>query len=295
VDLHWTYKDPDPKDLEQGDLLERSDALVRDILEQYHPYYAARQDNRFFAVVTQSCDLVRREGGVCSSRYISLVPVRPLHVVLQMEFGHLLKQVEGAEIPIGSDDTKTVVGSFMERLFKNNETRYFFLRSQPDRKIAEDMCAILRLPVSIKAEHYQRCMDARFLALDSMFQAKLGWLLGQQFSRIGTQDWSETELDARVEETLRGLAFWCRDDTALKTMLGRIQEIRQQTPEQAVTADLMFRIHEEKKSRKDRAIDAVLHACEETQLLRPGRSDEKLALRRRLTSDPVLSGLLPGR
>ena len=45
--------------------------------------------------------------------------------------------------------------------------------------------------VAIKADHYEVLQKARIGQLAKEFRAKLGWLVGNMYSRIGTEDWSE--------------------------------------------------------------------------------------------------------
>src|SRR6266567_6106288 len=82
VPTHWTYKSPEG-DLCQGDVLKKTD-VIRAVLEQVHPHYL-KDDYTHFVVLTQTCDLVRREGGRCGSRYITLAAVRPLEVAVRRE------------------------------------------------------------------------------------------------------------------------------------------------------------------------------------------------------------------
>lgn len=58
-DIHFTYKnEADMLSLCQGDVLEKTDALMG-ILEEVHPYFL-KDEYKYFMVLTQSCDLVRR-------------------------------------------------------------------------------------------------------------------------------------------------------------------------------------------------------------------------------------------
>ena len=81
---HYVYEDPNLKELMQGDVLRRTSELVA-ILQQFHPHYASHPDYKCFMVLTQSCDLVRRNGDPPSSPYITLAAVRPVEEVLWRE------------------------------------------------------------------------------------------------------------------------------------------------------------------------------------------------------------------
>ncbi len=50
-------------------------------------------------------------------------------------------------------------------------------------------CAFLALSVALKIEHYDLCLAAKIAQLTGEFQAKLGWLVGNLYSRVGTKEW----------------------------------------------------------------------------------------------------------
>jgi len=74
--MHFTYNEgADKEKLKQGDVL-RKTARLQEILEEVHPHYNC-EEYKYFQVLTQSCDLVRRDqDGSCNSRYITLAAVR---------------------------------------------------------------------------------------------------------------------------------------------------------------------------------------------------------------------------
>lgn len=78
--MHFTYREPDSAKLKQGDILKKTPALL-DIIEKVHPHYA-NDDYLFFQVLTQTCDLVRRNG-VCKSHYITLAAVRSFDLIVR--------------------------------------------------------------------------------------------------------------------------------------------------------------------------------------------------------------------
>lgn len=49
---------------------------------------------------------------------------------------------------------------------------------------------MLPLSMSIRVDHHEACLERRIAQITDHFQAKLGWLRGQQFSRVGTPDGS---------------------------------------------------------------------------------------------------------
>lgn len=74
-DIHFTYKEYMEKNsLCQGDILEKTDDLTA-ILKEVHPYFL-NDGYKYFMVLSQSCDLVRRNGKTCKTPYITLAAVR---------------------------------------------------------------------------------------------------------------------------------------------------------------------------------------------------------------------------
>uniref|UniRef100_UPI001B8D100C hypothetical protein n=1 Tax=Collimonas silvisoli TaxID=2825884 RepID=UPI001B8D100C len=226
---HWTYKQtPDPDSLEQGDLLQKTEALNA-ILKLYHPYYADHADNEFFIVLTQSCDLARRSGSKCTSRYISLAPVRSLKAVLKREFEENLENTSMGSQPFASARTRGTLEQFLERLFNNNDASFFYLENLPTAGVASDMCALLSLPIAIKSEHYAVCFSSRVLSIEDAFQAKLGWLIGQLYSRVGTKDWPNVDLKKKVADAIAKAAVWVVDDDA-KALVRLCEDARRADP-----------------------------------------------------------------
>lgn len=185
---HFTYESPDVENLMQGDLIKRTEAVEKTLLE-YHPYFINNSENRYFIVITQSCDLVRRSG-VCAARYITIAAVKKLNIAIK-RYVESLHHDEGDKL-LGISDArnKQKVRLFLERLFNNNEKDYFYLCADSSFHLREDYCSFLKLTVPLRSnEHYQELLDAKVLQLTQPFQHKLGYLVGHSYLRIGTQDW----------------------------------------------------------------------------------------------------------
>jgi hypothetical protein len=83
--MHFTYASkPAFTNLMQGDVLKRTPA-INDLLKEVHPYFFRNGKNLFFMVLTQSCDLVRRNDGTCKAPYITIVSVRLIDDVLNRQ------------------------------------------------------------------------------------------------------------------------------------------------------------------------------------------------------------------
>lgn len=289
--MHWTYKSGDdkPPDLEQGSVLKRTDYLVEKVLEVYHPYYASHPDNSYFIVLSQSCDLVRRNGAPCKAEYISIAPVRPLQVVLRREFADSLSTAGVGGVTYGSMSLRQRFEEFLARLFNNNNPKYFFLQQQPDAGLPEHACAILPLSISLKAEHYDAFLEARILNLDDTFQAKLGWLIGQQYSRVGTRDWDEEEIKSKSAEIVNASAVWVKDTdiSPLRKLIG--EQAAAGANAKPVDEDALSTLIRNIPSKKDQAIDSIFEILVDAELLPAGKDPKKFALRKKMRNNPTFA------
>ncbi len=185
--LHFTYARPTKEYLQQGDLLKKNETL-KAILADVHGYYTTKEDYTHFLVLTQTCDLIRRNAP-CKAKYITLAVVRPLDIVLNREFEKIVELDLAQKGKVGGSKHRNKAKNFVESLLNNNINEYFYLHEESTKGLHEACCAFLRLSISIKIEHYDACLNARFLSLDETFQAKLGWLTGNMYSRVGTEEW----------------------------------------------------------------------------------------------------------
>lgn len=205
---HWTYDNFHAgSDLMQGDILQLTQPLT-DIFTSVHPHFA---DPKYsgFVVVSQSCDLVRRKGGRCKIPYITLGALRPLDQVLQKLLTYVCHQLASS---VFDRDDKAEARKFLERLFNQNEQSLglFYLHPDADAGIAVPTVAFLRVCVTLLATHYDVLLEARRGRLCPEFQSKVGWLVGNLYSRVGTRDWHRGELDSQVKRLLddKELVLW---------------------------------------------------------------------------------------
>ena len=283
--IHWAYKDPnEPELLEQGDVLQRTDALI-ELLRMYHPYYADHAENRLFIVLTQSCDLVERDGGM-KSRYITIAPVRALPKIIEYEFGDQLREIDG--IVYGSGRVEAEVQKFLERLFNNNDPSYFYLEPEPAEGIADPVCAMLRLGISFKAQHRDIFLGAKLIGLKDSFQAKLGWLLGQSYSRVGTKDFDSEVIKERASRLSKALGLWV-EGAKYKAFEREIERIKQAAPGQRLSQEKIGEILAGLPQKKDQVINAVLDVAAARGLLPQGPSPDRFKFRRALENDPAFA------
>lgn len=191
---HWTYESVGPNDdLQQGDILRPTGELQK-VFKGVHPHFA---DGKYlsFLVITQSCDLVRR-GGECHTRYINVAVVRSLEEVI----GRLVESVcKSIQPGVYSQKDYNKVDQLLDRIFNQNESKLglFYLFPDSDVGLGDDAVAFLRVSVAFKSEHYQIMVNARTGCLSPQFENKLGWLVGNLYSRIGTKDWDREILKKR--------------------------------------------------------------------------------------------------
>lgn len=189
--LHWTYCTFEPdSDLQQGDILSRTDELLT-VLKNVHSYFC---DERYlaFIVVTQSCDLVRRKEGACKARHISLAVVREFDRVLPS----LISEVCAFKnTKVLRSELKLEAREFVSRILDQNEQAkgLFYLHPSADAGIATASVAFLRITITLRQEHYDLLQSCRVGRLDPEFSNKLGWLVGNLYSRVGTPDWADHE------------------------------------------------------------------------------------------------------
>lgn len=202
---HWTYADVDPKALLQGDILDRTPELVA-LLQEVHPHFARQIEYLQFIVLTQSCDLARRDGKSCGTPYIAIGAVRSLDdVVWNKEVARF-----GRDLAIGrclSPKGRNRLHMLVERLLNNTEGEYFFLRANAHegQGVGVDSCACLRVKAVLRSEHYDVLLGAKRAQLSAVFQAKIGWLIGNIYSRVGTPDWQSNKQTEQFRALVDGI------------------------------------------------------------------------------------------
>ncbi len=187
--IHFTYKArPDMKSLCQGDVLEITKELAQ-VLKDVHPYFLNKQ-YKYFMVLSQSCDLVRRNGKNCKTPYITLAAVKSYSSFLvgMLQSGKYAELNHGLLLMNEKDRDRAY--QLIERVYNNTEPEYFFLYKEDALNFPESMVAYLKVSIALKSDdHYDKCLSAKKIELTDEFKAKLGWLVGNMYSRVGTADW----------------------------------------------------------------------------------------------------------
>lgn len=203
--VHFTYKkEVDFNALCQGDVLDITPE-IKEVLEKYHPYFNNNQ-YKYFIVLTQSCDLVRRSGNKCKSPYITLAAVRDFDDFFNKTVTENCNIEKVNDLLLINTDNYHKAIMFIERIFNNTESDYFFLYKDESLNFPKSMVAYLKVSIAIKSdEHYDKCLKAKKLELSDEFKAKIGWLVGNIYSRVGTKDWSEILSQKEKEEKIKNI------------------------------------------------------------------------------------------
>jgi hypothetical protein len=276
VSFDFQYAQIDSQSLYQGDLLVRNAALT-EALAQAHGYYADASSYTHFMVLTQSCDLVRRKGRAPKSRYITLAAARPLAVMIDRVIAkaHLPNP---PDFPLALCDAsrQLVIQQTLERLLHNTESGYFFFRSRSHPSVDSDLCVFLALSVALRADHYDTCLQAKILQLSEIFQAKVGWLAGNLYSRVATPDFEEhaTEEVARgIKEEFYKVAFtrtaWLTQGQ-LKFLKKLTENWQRDHPGQQLTEETAIELINQVPPQTDIVVERALEVLERQRLLAVG-------------------------
>jgi len=296
--MHFTYASAtDQTQLFQGDLIIRT-PRVDEILSTVHPHYK-KEDYKAFIILTQTCDLVRRDGEECAARYISIAAVRPLELVLKRAFAALCKNKWEIDFRVTNLRTRERLRNFLARLLNNNEDEYFFLRRDASSGLEEDCCAFLQLSIAVKAElHYATLLEAKRLQLNDSFQHKLGYLVGKMYSRVGTPDWvpthfpQESEFDDFINQLIDSdnfAAIWI-DDGIYKSVVQRVKKNGVNPVTKELLAQWAREIAETRTKRRNDVLGAILAAMTEGGV--PEDAGKKMISR--INNNPVFSSIFKG-
>ncbi len=91
--------------------------------------------------------------------------------------------------------------------------------------------------MALRIEHYQICVSAKIAGLSAVFQAKVGELVGSQYSRVGTPDIEEVdgdsdEIKARFyEEVLYRNTAWVTPGQR-KSLRALVHQWKRENPEE---------------------------------------------------------------
>jgi len=290
--MHFTYETAtfSSTELMQGDVLRRTPEL-NSLLGTVHPHFFHHPKNLFFLVLTQSCDLVPRRGAgmICKAPYIAIAPVRTLDLVVERQVTQHHSTDVRSDLPVVGNKAKTKISEFLSRLLNNNEPGFFYLDAE-GTELGVDCVAFLNLSIAIKADlHLKTCIAGKMLQLTDTFQAKLGWLVGQMYSRVGTQDMEADRATKKIADALKSVALWV-DDAKINAIETKFGELSQADPEKTMSENEIVATIRAVPSMKDQVIARATDVLREAL----GASHEATAkkLISRLSSDAALTKLL---
>ena len=196
---HWTYRAIEPGDgLFQGDIIAREP--LQELLRGIHAHFC---DPKYlaFIVVTQTCDLVLRNGR-CKTQYIGLAVVRTLSSILPEVLEAICRPLSPG---VFSEESRVEAEKFLHRVLNQNEQAYGLVYIHPDGDlgIGEPAVALLRINISLRSkEHYELLRKSRVGRLDTEYRNKMGWLTGNLYSRVDTTDRAEKEKGEEQEKAI---------------------------------------------------------------------------------------------
>lgn len=295
---HWTYASFDPNsDLMQGDLIQPSEQ-VRSVLSGAHKHFL---DSKYiaFLVLTQSCDLVRRDGAPCKSRYINIAVVRPIEDVLTSLLDAECGRVEFLDKSLPGIyllETKQRAQQLLGRILNQNEQGLglFYIHPEVDVEIAVPSVALLQVNMALRREHYDALIKARSGRLTSEFQSRLGWIVGNLYSRVATRDWPIGKTNELVNGVIESSIaagkgpFWLGKDI--------VEEAKRKAfkVEGRKAMEVMREMTQIKlKKKKEIAIEQVINVLKE--VIPPVNPNDYDSFRQRLINDQVLAALFKNK
>lgn len=284
--IHFTYKsNADKTSLCQGDVLEITEELAT-VLKDVHPYFLKEQ-YKYFVVLSQSCDLVRRNGKSCKTPYITLAAVRSYSDFLEKMLlkGKYAEKTNG--LLLMDEKNRDRAYQLVERVYNNTEAEYFFLYKEEALNFPESMIAYLKVSIALKSnEHYDKCLQAKKIELTDEFKAKLGWLVGNMYSRVGTADWEGImSAQARAEMLHNDLNSMCiiGNKEQLKQLKRELLSQKELSPDHEKAVEFISDIVI--KTNYDKVMDTIEELIQTSSKKIPEEEKERLikAIRSRTT------------
>lgn len=292
-DFSFIYQERDSLDLtrlSQGDILARTQDCVRAI-EVAHQYYANSVDYTHFVVITQSCDLVRR-GGRFNAPYITIAAAKKLSHVLAGALPRA-KPINRSSMSYRSPSDMKRGRQLIERYINNTESNHFFLPRSEQFGVQDDLVVFLHLSIALRKDHYDVLSRAKIASLRDVFQAKLGWLKGNIYSRVATPDIEEEGVDGQrvkndyYERYIPTLELSGHQAEKLKRLVADEAGRLGRDLAQREVMDLVSQLPDDIEIVAEKLVDRLINA----NII--ARDDERINLARRtIANSPVLKGMM---
>jgi len=210
----YVYMNDLGKDLNQGDLIELSGNFLEKF-QGFYPEVTTSNSDGYCMVISQSCDLVRRNGD-CKSKYINLCMVRPFNEMMTKVFTHnKTKDVKDGDYFLFGSSQYDEVKSNIWKLINNSESKNrFFLPKHS--KLKNHLLVQLDVMFAVRSEIYADILANRQLSLASEFRAKIGKIVGDLYSRVATSDLFDHGLQ---EEQVSAIVESMMDDLKIVNVL----------------------------------------------------------------------------
>jgi hypothetical protein len=201
------YCSPEGDNLRQGDILQLDPALKEVLSLAPH-----LETSSHVVVITQCCDLVkeRSKTDFVKADFIALAPTISLSMIVSIQLAKRQSPVARKQ-HVCASSKKQELQKFLRDLLNNNNHSFLYLCPEANFEIFDDLCALLRQPLTLRAtpENYVKCLRSRVVSLDGLWRAKLGWQVGNIYSRVGTPEWSDVHmLNQKIETILSQECRW---------------------------------------------------------------------------------------
>jgi len=266
-------------------------------ISEAHAYYASASDYSHFLVLTQSCDLVRRDSSRPKSRYITICAVRPLTVAVDREMEKFAKAMPGFPIPVGDSSRGVLARQYLDRVLNNNIEGHFFIPRGSSERIDRHLCAFLPLSIALRADHYNVCLSSKIAQAEEIFAAKIGSLASGLYSRIATPDLHERNnpqiVDKYREEFFQELGYrkvaWLTEEQK-KSLKKKLKEIQEVNGGVDISEDDASKIVAELEGEAEKIADRVVDILKSRKLLQDVTEVEDRA-RSFILNDPTFRRL----
>jgi hypothetical protein len=133
---------------------------------------------------------VRRKGEF-NAPYVTIAAAKPFSGVVSEYLSKQSRPIKNAHFNFFTKGSLSKTRQLLERYLNNTEPEHFFLPRAGNEKLPEDLLVHLRLSIALRKDHYDVLARSKIAELQDIFQAKLGWLKGNIYSRVATPDIEE--------------------------------------------------------------------------------------------------------
>ena len=132
-------------------------------------------------------------------------------------------------------------------------------------------------------------MDAKITQLNGIFQAKLGWLVGQIYSRVGTDDIPQTQITKKLKDALKDVAI-CIEDQKVQAVTKAYAEFKSLNLGVKMSEKAISKVLVDIPSRKKLVFEQIDKVIKE--VLGEDNAPLYAKLQKRLDNDSALTSLL---